>query len=230
MANFMARVAVTVLLLALAGCTYRPGADNPVARNLSWYSYVGAADIRAACSPGATDQMRLIYNGKYDEQVRSYDVFALADGGKVEVRARDPQDLTKSFELFDLFAPWRAEGRMIRIGAKDLTDLRRSLADSGLVRPAPDGLRLESTEHYWLANVCLDGQFTVNAWKYPSARFDALSFPAVLLRIDATGIALNPPQPANQYIEEVSERHHDLGFVFEVQENRLVGSGAAFGK
>ena len=65
-----ARVAVTALMLGLAACTYRPGADNPVARNLTWFSYAGAGDIRADCRPGAADRMRLIYNGDYDEQVR----------------------------------------------------------------------------------------------------------------------------------------------------------------
>ena len=225
-----ARAAVTVLVLVLAGCTYRPGADNPVARGLSWFSYAGAEDIRAACRPGTADQMRLIYNGDYDEQVRSYDVTALAVGGTVQIRVREPQDLTKGVLLFDLFGPWRAEGRLVRIGAKELTDLRRALGESGLLRPAPDGLRLESREYYWLANVCLDGRFTVNAWKYPSARFESLSFPAVLLRLDPTGIALNPPQPGNQFPEQSSDRHNDLGFLFEVRGNRLLGSGVAFGK
>ena len=114
-----ARVAVTALMLGLAACTYRPGADNPVARNLTWFSYAGAGDIRADCRPGAADRMRLIYNGDYDEQVRSYDVTALSAGGspvggKVEIRVRGPQDLTRGISLFDLFGAWRAEGRLVQ--------------------------------------------------------------------------------------------------------------------
>ncbi len=218
------RAVVTVLVLALAGCTYRPGADNPVARSLTWFSYAGAGDIRADCRPGAADRMRLIYNGDYDEQVRSYDVTALAAGGKVEIRVRGPQDLTRGVLLFDLFGPWRAEGRLVRIGASELADLRRALGDSGLARPAPGRLRLDSNEFYWLASVCLDGQFTVNAWKYPSPQFEALSFPAVLRRHDTTGIALNPPQPANQFPEQTNDRYVETGFEFQVHGNRLFGN------
>ncbi len=229
-----ARAAVTVLVLALAACTYRPGADNPVARSLTWFSYAGAGDIRADCRPGAADRMRLIYNGDYDEQVRSYDVTAFAAGGspvggKVEIRVRGPQDLTRGVLLFDLFGPWRAEGRLVRIGAGELADLRRALGDSGLARPAPDGLRLDSNEFYWLASVCLDGRFMVNAWKYPSPRFEALSFPAVLLRLDPTGIALNPPQPAYPLPERFNDRFAEPRFEFQVHGDRLLGSGAAFG-
>ena len=223
------RAVVTVLVLALAGCTYRPGADNPVARSLTWFSYAGAGDIRADCRPGAADRMRLIYNGDYDEQVRSYDVTALAAGGKVEIRVRGPQDLTRGVLLFDLFGPWRAEGRLVRIAANELADLRRTLGDSGLARPAPDGLRLDSNEFYWLVSACLDGRFMVNAWKYPSPRFEALGFPAVLLRLDPTGIALNPPQPAYPLPERFNDRFAEPRFEFQVRGNRLLGSGAAFG-
>ncbi len=229
MIGIPARAAVTVLILVLAGCAYRPGADNPVARNLTWFSYAGAGDIRADCRPGAADRMRLIYNGDYDEQVRSYDVTALSAGGspvggKVEIRVRGPQDLTRGISLFDLFGAWRAEGRLVRIGANEMADLRRALGDSGLARPVPGRLRLYSNEFYWLASVCLDGQFTVNAWKYPSPRFEALSFPAVLLRHDPTGIALNPPRPANQFPEQTNDRYIETGFEFQVHGNRLFGN------
>jgi hypothetical protein len=233
-----ARAAVTVLatalMFALAGCTYRAGADNPAARSLSWFSYAGAGDIRAACLAGTADRLRLIYNGNYAEEVRSYDVAALAggggpDGGAIEVRVRGPQDLTRGVLLFDLFGPWRADGRLIRISANEWTDLHRALSDSGLARPAPDHLRLDSKEFYWLVSACLNGRFTVNAWKYPSPRFKALSFPAVLLRLDPTGTPLNPPQPANQFPDQATDRMVETGFVFEVHGNRLRGAGAAFG-
>lgn len=232
-----AAAVVAALTLALAACTYRPGADNPVARSLTWFSYAGAGDIRAACRPGAADRFRLIYNGDYDEQVRSYDVTALAadDGPKggagaiVEIRVRGRADLTRGLALADPFGPWRAEGRLVRIAAGEMAALRQSLRDSGLMRPAPARLRLDSNEFYWLASACLDGRFTVNAWKYPSPRFAALSFPAVLLRHDATGIGLNPPRPANQYPEQAFNRFVEDGFEFLLDRNRLLGGGAAFG-
>ena len=233
-----ARAGVTFLMLApmsvLPGCTYRAGADNPVARSLSWFSYAEAGDIRAACQTGSADRMRMIYNGNYAEEVRSYDVAALAagdesEGATIEVRVRGPQDLSKGILLFDVFGPWRADGRLIRISANEWTDLRRALSDSGLTRPAPDHLRLDSKEYYWLVSACLNGQFTVDAWKYPSPRFNALSFPAALLRLDPTGTPLNPPQPANQFPDQETGRMVETGFVFEVHGNRLRGAGAAFG-
>lgn len=226
----LARAAVAALTLALAACTYRPGADNPIARGLTWFSYAGADDIRAACRPGAADRLRLIYNGDYDEQVLSYDVTALAGAGAmVEIRERGPSDLTRGIAFTDPFAPWRERGRLVRIGAREAAGLRRALLDSGLRRPAPGRLRLHSDEFYWLANACIDGRFTVNAWKYPSPRFEALGFPAVLLGHDPTGTALNPPRPANQYVEETSDRGANLGFQFELHQNRLLGASAAFG-
>lgn len=232
----IARAAVAAATLALAACTYRPGADNPVARSLTWFSYVGADDIRAACRPGAADRLRLIYNGVYDEQVLSYDVTALAGpgvgtgtGAMVEMRERGPSDLTRGFALADPFAPWRARGRLVKIGADQAAELRRALLDSGLRRPAPGRLRLHSSEFYWLANACIDGRFTVNAWKYPSPGFAALGFPAVLLGHDPTGTEFNPPRAANQYVEETSDRGANLGFQFELHQNRLLGASAAFG-
>ncbi len=229
-----ARAAVTVLVLALAACTYRPGADNPVANSLTWFSYVGASDIRADCQPGAADRLRLIYNGDYDEQVRTYDITVLAAdnssvGGTLEVRVRVPEDLSPGIVLSNLIGPTQAKRQPVRIGPNELADLRRALGDSGLARPAPDGLRLDSNEFYWLASVCIDGRFMVNAWKYPSPRFEALGFPAVLLRLDPTGIALNPPQPAYPLPERFNDRFAEPRFEFQVRGDRLLGSGAAFG-
>ena len=223
-----------MLVLALAACTYRPGADNPVANSLTWFSYAGAGDIRADCRPGAADRMRLIYNGDYDEQVRTYDITVLAAdnssvGGTLEVRVRVPVDLSRGIILSSLIGPTQAKRQPVRIGPNELADLRRALGDSGLTRPAPDGLRLDSNEFYWLASVCIDGRFTVNAWKHPSPRFEALSFPAVLLKHDPTGIALNPPRPYNQYPEQTNDRYVETGFEFQVRGNRLLGSGAPFG-
>jgi len=226
----IARAIVAAATLALVACTYRPGADNPVARGLTWFSYAGADDIRAACRPGAADRLRLIYNGDYDEQVLSYDVTALAGAGAmVEMRERGPRDLTRGFALTDPFAPWRARGRLVRIGPNQAAGLRRALLDSGLRRPAPGRLRLHSSEFYWLANACIDGRFTVNAWKYPSPGFAALGFPAVLLGHDPTGTEFNPPRPANQYVDETYRRGANLGFQFELHRNRLLGASAAFG-
>src|ERR1700751_6126832 len=63
----------------LAACSYRGDIDNPVVRKVSWFSYLDGTDIRAACTEGAQDRYRLVYNVRYEEQLRSYEV--VADGG-----------------------------------------------------------------------------------------------------------------------------------------------------
>ncbi len=224
-------MAAAVLALALAACTYRPGVENPVARSMTWFSYAGAGDIRSACRPGDADRFRLIYNGDYDEQVRSYDVTALGSGGGAmfEARVRERADLSRGLSFGDPLGPWRGRGKLARLGPDETAGLRRAFVDSGLLRPTPKRLRLDSNGFYWLASVCLDGRFTVNAWKYPSSRFKALSFPAVLLRHDLTGIELNPPRSAEQYPEPASDRYGEDGFEFMLDGNRLHGGEAVFG-
>ena len=38
------------IVLLLAGCAASGPAGNPIARNLTWFSYVGGDYIRAACA------------------------------------------------------------------------------------------------------------------------------------------------------------------------------------
>src|SRR5690606_6468296 len=59
-------------LIVLAACTYR-GADDPVSRKFSWFSYLNGDDIRRECVAGAADRYRFVYNGINVEQVRTYD-------------------------------------------------------------------------------------------------------------------------------------------------------------
>src|SRR5258708_39640919 len=69
--------------LALAGCTYSGGIDNPLVRKFEWFSYVAGDDIRSKCGPGSPPQYRLGLNPHWDEQVRASDLrqsFA-PDGG-----------------------------------------------------------------------------------------------------------------------------------------------------
>ena len=75
----MKRVLISVVLasIALAGCQYAGPPGNPVSRNLSWFDYVGAENLKADCGPSASDRLRFVYNGIYDEQIRSYDVRSL---------------------------------------------------------------------------------------------------------------------------------------------------------
>ena len=72
---------VTCITILLAGCTYRGDIDNPAVRKVSWFSYLDGTDIRTACAEGAPDSYRLVYNGRYEEQLRSYEITADGAGG-----------------------------------------------------------------------------------------------------------------------------------------------------
>src|SRR5262245_6550826 len=78
----------------LAACAYRGDIDNPIIRKLSWFSYLDGTDIRTTCADGAPDGYRLVYNGRYEEQVRSYEIFADGAGGAYLVaRAKGPANV-----------------------------------------------------------------------------------------------------------------------------------------
>src|SRR5512139_345108 len=74
--------ALSLTAIGLTGCAYHStgnlGAgssiDNPVERKFTWFSYLDAADIRNSCAAGGPDQYRLVYNGQYDNHVRTYEV------------------------------------------------------------------------------------------------------------------------------------------------------------
>src|SRR5947209_6032738 len=54
--------------------------DLPIVRSLNWFGFVAGDDIRAACTPGSRDRIRLVYNALWEEQVRTYEINLQADG------------------------------------------------------------------------------------------------------------------------------------------------------
>jgi hypothetical protein len=227
-------LALVAALAALAvGCTYRGAIDQPITLKATWFSYLNGDDIRAACGPGAASRYRLVYNGHYDEQLRSYEVVGDGAGGAFyTVRVQTGGGIVLSrFSLRDpqAMAGWRrAEDRL---SPADWAGLESALETSGGFGPAPTGLRLASEQFYWIASLCRGGQFHFNAWLYPSARFDGLSFPRVLLGHDGTGIAINPPREVAK-IERVRKIIKDeggpLGFDLEIGDNGFAGHMTLF--
>ncbi len=185
-----------LVVFVLAGCTYRGQIDQPVTMKLTWFSYVAGDDIRAACAVGGQDSYRLIYNGSYTEQVRSYEVFGDGAGGgyyTARVISGSGLDLGRlSLRDPQAAASWR-ESRA-DLTPDDLSALRGALADSGAFSNGSSGLRLASAQFFWTSAVCRDGQFNFNAWLFPSDRYAQLRFPAALLERDQTGVPLNPPR------------------------------------
>lgn len=201
-ATLSARAGATAPLLAallLAGvtaaCTYRGNIDNPATLKATWISYLNGDDMRSACVEGAPLQYRLIYNADYDQQLRSYEITGDGAGGaQLVARALGPSGLVVNEMTFEdplAFTGWqRSEAPL---GASVVERLNASLEASGAFQPAPKGLQLFSKETYWISNLCRDGQFYFNAWRYPSDRFDAISFDELLFALDETGVPVREP-------------------------------------
>src|SRR5215813_10182543 len=101
------RLSVMGVIVLLAACSYRGDIDNPVVRKVSWFSYLDGTDIRVACTEGAQDRYRLVYNARYEEQLRSYEVVADGGGGAYLVARAKGRSNMFAISADDVFAPWR---------------------------------------------------------------------------------------------------------------------------
>ena len=182
-----------VASLGLAGCAGQGPSDDPIGRNLTWFSYLSGEDVRAKCLAGGSDRYRLVYNAIYAEQVRSYDLISDGVGGNLsmEIRVSGAANLS-GFYPGDPFGPWRGVLASARLGPADRAQLDAALAASGFDEPAKKGKFLRSDSYYWIASACRAGRFHFNAWSAPSAEFDRIEFFDILLRHDTSGIPGNP--------------------------------------
>ena len=216
------------LLLILAGCTYRGAIDQSATLKFTWFSYLNGDDIREVCAAGAPDSFRLVYNGSYNEQLRAYEVVGDgAAGGNYTARVMRGGGLRLS--QFSLRDPQAVAGWTVsrtQLAPDRMAALTTALADSGAFAPAPKGLRMASEQFYWISAACRGGRFYFNAWLYPSERFAHLTFPAVLLGYDQTGLAVNAPRdvpPIERGGSTTGRSERDLHFGLEVADNGLVG-------
>jgi hypothetical protein len=200
---FRGRAATVLLGMALLGCRYQgDGIDNPFERRVRWFSFVAGDDIRESCRPSTSDRYRLVYNGFWREQVRIYE---LGTGGAAVLSQRVIE--RGSLALWssgDPLGPWRGKTAETPLGAEARDRLVASLA--AIFAPPPDGLRLPSDGFYWTAVACVGGHFFSNAWLFPSAEFEALSFPRELLAADQTGVPFHAPD-AMDYVRNYDQPH-----------------------
>ena len=193
----LACCAVLLSLAPLTGCTLQESVNNPLTQRFAWFQYLNGDDIREGCFEGGLWRVRLIYNGRYQEQLRVYNVVADGAGGALLVaRAQGPGNLVElGLGLDDILAPWRWHRSEVRLDGEATEAFFKSLQDSGFFGPAPTGLSLPSAGFYWIAISCSAGRVHFSAWRYPSARYAALTFPAFLFAHDRTEIPVNPPRP-----------------------------------
>jgi hypothetical protein len=196
----------SLLALAIgftAGCRYT-GADNPVARNFSWRSYLNADDIRAACQPGTPERWRLVYNAVYQEQVRAYEVDAGLPGGGARVTAK--VGVAANFASLDIdpdnpdpFLPWRDKIGRTEIRAQDWTAFRAALAGAGALIPLETAMELDSDGFYWIVAGCAGGRMHFSAYSWPSPAWDGMGFDKLLFAWDFTGVPVNPPRKTTKF-------------------------------
>lgn len=181
-----------LMAAVLAGCAGGAGInlDDPLSRRLNWFAYLDGDDIKRTCAPGSDDRARLVLNGRYTDQVRTYEVRDGGGGGTagLETHVFAPLQVNRGFGPSAIGDVLEGRPQASRLGRAEVDTLWASLADSGAFAAAPSGLRLDSEEVYWIAVGCRGGQPFFNAWRHPSARFDALTFPALLKRMERSDV------------------------------------------
>ena len=194
-------LAAALAALALGGCAYHNGpqsnVDNPAFRKVAWFSYLDGYDIRESCIPGSVDRFRLVYNGQYEAQIRSYEITGDGAGGNAGgayyiARAMGQPNLL-NLTTNDLLAPWRWQKSEMPLSPAEFAAFREQLAASGWGQGAPQGKRLHSRDFYWVAAGCKDGQFHYDAWVHAQGDFPEIKFQDFLLAHDKTGMAFRKP-------------------------------------
>jgi hypothetical protein len=190
----MSRPTLVLLCALLVGCAVDQAVESPLTQRFVWFSFLNGDDIRENCFPGSLWRYRLVYNGRYQEQLRRYEVVADGAGGAYLVSRVQGSANLASVTLNDVMAPWRWWRAETRLSPGAVAEFEAALEQSGFFGPPAVGLRLPSAGFYWLAVGCREGTVYLNAWRHPSARFAALEFPAFLFARDGTGVDVNPPR------------------------------------
>jgi len=215
--------------LVLAGCASEQSASNPLLQRFVWYDYLNGGDLREACVAGSLPRYRLVYNARYQEQLRRYEVVSDGAGGAIVVSRAQGSNHLVNVTLDDVLAPWRWQRFETRFSPQEFGRFETALQQSGFFDPAPQNLRLPSAGFYWTAVSCRDGRVTFNAWRYPSDRYEGLTFPAILFAQDQNELPINPPRTvdaAELAFQRANPRLIDnTGTVFwlRVGENGLAG-------
>lgn len=227
-------VAMAVTMF-LAACGYTGPTQYSVVRNFTWFEYANGEDIRDACAKGGGEHYRLVYNARFHEHLRWYDVVRPDAAAPAEMTARMSRrgqtvfrfDL--SFPLDDPASPFRDTVETTTLSPADMEGLIGALERSDAFDPGPAGLRLPSNSFYWLVMACRDGRFSFRAYHFDSDRFEAVVFDRPLFRLDPldqpapAGEAMRPQDIAAGRRGPPGERTHEQApFVLQVGTNGLV--------
>jgi hypothetical protein len=225
-----------LLLLAgllLAGCRAGEGVPgNPIGIKLQWFSFLDGDGFKDRCAAGTPARYRLIYNARFDEQVRVYDVTGYGREAILVSRAVAPGFVLMA-DREGLDFGWRQS--KARLAPEEFAEFRRRLEGSGFFEPTPVGLELYSPDFYWVGMSCENGKFHYTAFARPSPEFDALTFPEFLFAHDETGLRINPPRdiPVGERFRATGggmgpTQDRDPAFRMVVDEDGVAGSYALF--
>ena len=221
-------LAAGLALLLASACTYSGGIERPGVQKVSWFSYLNGDDIRRDCSANSVPRARLIYNGQYEEQIRSYELVGDGHGGALyTVRVQSRASLT-NFTLNNPLQPWAWQTNEVLLSPPEIQGFETALRQSGAYGPTPKGLRLHSRNFYWIFIACREGVIHYNAWLHPSERWDEIVFDDWLLRFDESGVAVREPRfvdPAERLSDRITAGDDDSSVNFDIQigDNGLVG-------
>ncbi|WP_139134936.1 hypothetical protein [Magnetovibrio blakemorei] len=213
---------VLALVSSAAACTSTGFTNNPLERKLSWFSYMEGGDIRAACGPATPNRYRLVYNGVYNEQVRTYELIAERH---LNVGVIEAVDLTQFGEgIGGILAPWQAKMVGRDLDQEQSRALVNALAVDGAFGPPAVDTELSSRGFFWTIAACHQGAYHFTALAWPSQAWDDATFDDVLFALDPSPIAVNPPRKTLlDRINTGGPKNVESIFNTKVGENGLAG-------
>mgnify|MGYP001159868641 FL=1 len=188
----LAPAALILLSISLAACQYAGQSGTPVARNFTWFDYLGAENLKAACGQGASDRLRFISKPIFDTQIQSYDVPGLPGGWGASMSRweRGVGDLTKGIAITNLLFSWPGTRVNSVLDPQSFVNFISTFWKDQFTGFKLLGLLLPSNEFKRVVTGCAGGRFHANAWLYPTDRCKSLKFRSVSLEHDKIGVEL----------------------------------------
>lgn len=200
MATRTSAVATVILTLAavVPALAQQRSVEQPVTRSLNWFGYVGGDDIRAACTPGGRNRIRLIYNAIWEEQVRTYEIVLQPDGvAGLTMGVLADQGNVANITIgggSGLASPWKMRKGEKLMNAGETAELLGLLQASAAFGPPPDGLRLPDNDFWWTVASCRNGAWGFQAYHHPTDGFANVKFAERLFSWDTVAPPVNKPR------------------------------------
>ena len=210
-----------LFVFILASCSYEGGSEQPVIRKFTWFSYIAAEDMRKKCKYTSSSQYRFVYNGNYNEQVRTYDIsHTEKDRYKIKINVTEEADISSivlNRNEPDLFKPWRPKSSATDVSGKEIDILKRTLKNIDFFDSPPPSINLESMNFYWVVSTCIEQKFSQNAYVWPEESFKNARFPKILSIWDYTDIPINIPRKTSNFNIYGSTETKDLKNQFNLK-------------